>query len=42
MFRTTVNVFGDCVGTIVVDSMMDKEDFSKDTDKHMIDGEDIK
>ena len=22
MFRTTVNVFGDCVGTIVVDSMM--------------------
>jgi proton glutamate symport protein len=22
MFRTTVNVFGDCVGTIVVDSML--------------------
>jgi len=28
MFRTTVNVFGDCVGTIVVDSMMDKEEFA--------------
>ena len=24
MFRTTVNVFGDCVGTIVVDSMLKK------------------
>ena len=22
MFRTTVNVFGDCIGTVVVDSMM--------------------
>jgi len=25
MFRTTVNVFGDCVGTIVVDSLLEKE-----------------
>lgn len=25
MFRTTVNVFGDCVGTIVVDSLLNKE-----------------
>ncbi len=25
MFRTTVNVFGDCVGTIFVDSFLDKE-----------------
>lgn len=28
MFRTTVNVFGDCVGTIFVDSMMKDSDFS--------------
>jgi Na+/H+-dicarboxylate symporter len=41
MFRTTVNVFGDCVGTIVVDSMMDKSDFSNDADKPMIDGEEL-
>lgn len=27
MFRTTVNVFGDCVGTIVVDSLMPAEAF---------------
>lgn len=26
MFRTTVNVFGDCVGTIFVDSLLDKEE----------------
>jgi Na+/H+-dicarboxylate symporter len=25
MFRTTVNVFGDCVGTIVVDSLLKEE-----------------
>jgi len=25
MFRTTVNVFGDCVGTMVVDSMLEKK-----------------
>ena len=25
MFRTTVNVFGDCMGTIVVDSMLEKK-----------------
>ena len=25
MFRTTVNVFGDAVGTIVVDSYLDRE-----------------
>lgn len=25
MFRTTVNVFGDCVGTIVVDSLLEKK-----------------
>ena len=25
MFRTTVNVFGDAVGTIVVDSFMDRD-----------------
>ncbi|OUR96155.1 hypothetical protein A9Q84_07280 [Halobacteriovorax marinus] len=36
MFRTTVNVFGDCVGTIVVDSMMDKEEFSGDAGKPVI------
>jgi Na+/H+-dicarboxylate symporter len=41
MFRTTVNVFGDCVGTIVVDSMMDKSDFSSDADKPMIDGKEV-
>ncbi len=29
MFRTTVNVFGDCVGTIVVDSMMKGQTFEK-------------
>ncbi len=29
MFRTTVNVFGDCVGTIVVDSMMAGQTFKK-------------
>lgn len=28
MFRTTVNVFGDCVGTIFVDSMMKDSDFA--------------
>ena len=28
MFRTTVNVFGDCVGTIFVDSMMKDSDFT--------------
>lgn len=28
MFRTTVNVFGDCVGTIVVDSLMNRPDTS--------------
>ncbi|WP_127716552.1 dicarboxylate/amino acid:cation symporter [Halobacteriovorax sp. HLS] len=38
MFRTTVNVFGDCVGTIVVDSMMDKSEFSDRVDKPVIDG----
>ncbi len=31
MFRTTVNVFGDCVGTIVVDSMMPPESFKADS-----------
>ena len=25
MFRTTINVFGDCVGTIFVDSLLNKE-----------------
>lgn len=29
MFRTTVNVFGDCVGTIVVDSMMPPDSFKE-------------
>ncbi len=29
MFRTTVNVFGDCVGTIVVDSLMKDQTFKK-------------
>lgn len=28
MFRTSVNVFGDCVGTVVVDSYMKDSDFS--------------
>ena len=27
MFRTTVNVFGDCVGTVVVDSMLPENEF---------------
>ena len=27
MFRTTVNVFGDCVGTIVVDSLLPADEF---------------
>lgn len=31
MFRTTLNVFGDCVGTVVVDSLMEKDSF-KDVD----------
>lgn len=30
MFRTTVNVFGDCVGTIFVDSLLDKEGVQRD------------
>lgn len=30
MFRTTVNVFGDCVGTIVVDSLLEENDFQED------------
>lgn len=30
MFRTTVNVFGDCVGTIVVDSLMPPAPFKGD------------
>ena len=38
MFRTTVNVFGDCVGTIVVDSMMDNKDFSTGGPKPSIEG----
>ncbi|MCY4523555.1 MAG: dicarboxylate/amino acid:cation symporter [Halobacteriovoraceae bacterium] len=29
MFRTTVNVFGDCVGTVVVDSMLKKRPTKK-------------
>lgn len=29
MFRTTVNVFGDCVGTIVVDSLLEENDFQE-------------
>lgn len=38
MFRTTVNVFGDCVGTIVVDSMMDNKEFSNSEDNPLIEG----
>ncbi|OIQ16786.1 MAG: hypothetical protein BM556_14080 [Bacteriovorax sp. MedPE-SWde] len=32
MFRTTVNVFGDSVGTVVVDSMLSSDDLKVDTD----------
>ncbi|WP_290735117.1 dicarboxylate/amino acid:cation symporter [Halobacteriovorax sp. JY17] len=38
MFRTTVNVFGDCVGTIVVDSMMDNNEFSGGDSNSLIEG----
>ena len=32
MFRTAVNVFGDSVGTIVVDSMLSSEDIKEETE----------
>ena len=32
MFRTTVNVFGDSVGTVVVDSMLSSEDIKTDSE----------
>ncbi len=32
MFRTTVNVFGDAVGTVVVDSLMEDKEFSPEAD----------
>ena len=32
MFRTAVNVFGDSVGTIVVDSMLSSEDIKEDAE----------